>query len=331
MADVSGLVLTAEEKEFLQHPALGAVILFNRNFASPEQLHELVAEIKEIRSPDLLIAVDQEGGRVQRFRDQFVRLPALQELGADIDSSPEQALQRAFNGARLMALELRQYDVDFSFAPVLDIANPQSQIIGDRGFHSLPKHIPALAKAYIDGMKSAGMQATGKHFPGHGGVLEDSHLETPIDRRDLDTLRQQDLIPYQHLGNQIAAIMTAHISFPNVDPDLPTFSSFWIQQVLRKEIGFDGLVFSDDLTMKGAEEGGTPIERADKALAAGCDMILICNDPDNARIVAEHLGDRTQVNQTRLQRMQGENAAMQKNEITELASFLNNQSAAVNI
>jgi len=331
MADVSGLVLTAEERVFLQHPALGAIILFSRNFNSPQQLHKLITEIREIRSPSLLIAVDQEGGRVQRFRDQFVRLPALQHLGHDIDSHPEQALRRAYNGARLMALELRQYDVDFSFAPVLDIANPQSQIIGDRGFHHHPKHISALAKAYISGMNSAGMQATGKHFPGHGGVLEDSHLETPIDPRDLDALRQQDLIPYQHLGNQIAAIMTAHISFPNVDGDLPTFSSFWIQQVLRKEVGFDGLVFSDDLTMKGAENAGPPIERAEKALAAGCDMILICNDPDNARLVAEHLGDRIQVNQTRLQRMQGGQAAVHNKEITELSLSINDQAVVVGV
>ncbi len=307
---------------FLQHPALGAIILFRRNFASPKQLHDLVTEIRKIRSPSLLIAVDQEGGRVQRFRDEFVRLPALQELGSDIDTNPEQAIQRAFNGARLMALELRQYDIDFSFAPVLDIANPQSEIIGDRGFHSQPRHIATLAEAYIAGMTSAGMQATGKHFPGHGGVAEDSHLETPVDPRDLDALRKQDLIPYQHLGNQIAAIMTAHISFPNVDSALPTFSSFWIQQILRKEVGFDGLVFSDDLTMKGAEYAGIPIERAEKALAAGCDMILVCNDPDNARHIAEHLGDRIQVNQPRLQRMQGGKAVAKKNEIVELTASL---------
>ncbi len=236
MVDVAGLSLTNEERDFLQHPAVGAVILFSRNYDSPSQLKNLVAQIKRIRSPSLLIAVDQEGGRVQRFREHFFTLPPLESLGTDILTNPQQALQRAFNGARLMALELRQYGIDFSFAPVLDIANPSSEVIGNRGFHQQPDCITQLASAYVDGMVSAGMQATGKHFPGHGGVAEDSHLETPTDLHSLETLMRSDLKPYRELGNQLAAVMTAHVAFPNVDQDLPTFSSFWIQKELRQTL-----------------------------------------------------------------------------------------------
>ncbi len=322
MADVSGLSLTTEERRFLQQPALGAVILFSRNFESPAQLRNLINEIKQLRSPSLLIAVDQEGGRVQRFREHFVALPPLLSLGTDIRADPENAVQRAYSAARLMALELRKFGIDFSFAPVLDIANPKSQIIGDRGFHEHPDCITQLASAYIDGMMSAGMQATGKHFPGHGGVVEDSHLETPSDQRSFEEILRSDLKPYRQLGNQLAAVMTAHIAFPNIDQDLPTFSSFWIQKVLRQSLGFNGLVFSDDLTMKGAEVAGSPTQRANKALAAGCDMVLICNDPDSARSVASDLGENQAVNQPRLQRMRGKDIPTEVDEITKLRNAI---------
>ncbi len=319
MVDVAGFTLSVEEQEFLQHPAVGAVILFSRNFSSVQQVSELVTHIKSLRNPALLVAVDQEGGRVQRFRQGFTNLPPLLRLGQAYDCEPSRWHNMAYNTGRLMAAELRQIDVDFSFAPVLDVANLHSKIIGDRAFHQDPEIVGTIATSYINGMNSAGMEATGKHFPGHGGVLADSHLETPVDSRDLDNLLKTDLLPYFELGSRLGAVMTAHISFPSVDNQLPTFSAFWIGHVLRKTVGFNGLVFSDDLSMQGAQVAGDPQQRVNSALAAGCDMVLICNDPDVAREAAENLGSNYLPDQQRLQKMAGAVINVSSDEIVRLS------------
>ncbi len=289
MADVAGTELTSAEREFLRHPALGAIILFRRNYQSPEQLAELVRDIRAQRDPAPLIAVDQEGGRVQRFREGFTTLPPLFTLGRLHDSDPERALALAHDAGRLMAAELRRAGVDFSFAPVLDLSDPDSRVIGDRAFHADAAVITALAGRYIDGMASAGMRATGKHFPGHGGVVEDSHHELPIDPRPLEALWESDMLPYRTLHDRLGGVMTAHVLFPAVDEELPTYSRRWIGDLLRDRIGFRGIVFSDDLVMAGAAGAGDPPARARRALAAGCDMVLVCNDQDAASAVADDL------------------------------------------
>ncbi len=291
MVDVGGTGLTREDIELLSRPAVGAVILFSRNFESRSQIATLIDQIKSIRSPALLVAVDQEGGRVQRFKKGFSILPAALDFGRvyDKDRDRDRALALSLETGKLMARELIEVGVDFSFAPVLDCANCDSEVIGDRGFHQRPQVIAELADAFISGMNSAGMAATGKHFPGHGGVVEDSHAELPVDNRTLRELEDCDLIPYKNLAGKLAGIMTAHVHFPNIDDELPTWSPFWIQSILRQRLKFQGVVFSDDLSMKGAESAGTPLQRTQRALQAGCDMALICNDRPAASEVARKL------------------------------------------
>lgn len=307
MADVAGLALTEEERDFLRHPAVGAVILFSRNFGSKAQVTELIRNIRGLREPPLLVAVDQEGGRVQRFKEGFHALPPLHALGAKYDEDPKTATELAYTAGCLMAAELRQVGIDFSFAPVLDTADLDSSIIGDRALHDRADIIAELAEPYIRGMESAGMRATGKHFPGHGGVRADSHLELPVDRRPWDEIWERDLLPYRKLAPILGGIMTAHVLFPEVDDDVPTFSGFWIRETLRQRIGFEGVVFSDDLTMKGAADVGPMPERARRAMAAGCDMVLVCNDPDGAREVAANLGPGTTGGADKLTAMAGSN------------------------
>ncbi|MEA3292703.1 MAG: beta-N-acetylhexosaminidase [Pseudomonadota bacterium] len=282
MVDVEGLELIAEERKRLLHPACGGVILFARNFASREQVAALAAEIHALRDPPLLVAVDQEGGRIQRFREGFTRLPPAAMLGRVYDADPQRGLALSEDAGFIMAAELRRANIDLSFAPVLDLAGVESDVIGDRAFHHRPEAVAALAGAFIRGMARAGMRATGKHFPGHGGVAADSHLETPVDSRDLEQILALDLAPFRALHQRLGGIMTAHIRFPRIDAELPTFSPFWLQEILRQKTGFQGLVFSDDLTMGGAAVAGDPPARANKALRAGCDMVLVCNDPDAA-------------------------------------------------
>ena len=281
MLDVEGQNLLADDVRRLQDPGVGGVILFARNFANKPQISALISEIRALREPQLLISVDQEGGRVQRFKEGFTRLPPMAVFGQLYDTTGEdktEVLALASATAQLMAEELIDCGVDFSFAPVLDLGLHDQTVIGNRAFHVQPEKLIAIAGAFIAGMKAAGMQATGKHFPGHGHVLADSHLETPVDMRDLDDIRADDMLPFVALKDELAAVMTAHIDFPEVDGALPTFSSFWLKHILREEVGFKGLVFSDDLTMHGACVGGNIIERADLAIAAGCDMVLVCND-----------------------------------------------------
>ena len=274
---LSGPSLTAEEREVLAHPLIGGVILFERNHESPEQLRALIAALRGVRAW-LLVTVDQEGGRVQRLRAGFTRLPPLGWLGEVHERTPNDALAAARTLGWLMATELRAYDIDASFAPVLDVAG-NTEIIGARAFHADPAVVAALATAYVAGMREAGMGATGKHFPGHGSVRGDSHLELPCDARPLEAIRAHDLRPFAALAPTLAAVMTAHVVYPAACTQPASFSRYWIDTVLRRQLGFAGAVVSDDLEMAGAVVMGDVLARAEQALAAGCDLLPVCNDP----------------------------------------------------
>jgi beta-N-acetylhexosaminidase len=290
MLGLEGLELSAEEKEILRHPLVGGIILFTRNHQSPEQVARLVHTIHELRQPSLLVAVDQEGGRVQRFRQGFTRLPPLRCFGETYEQSPTRAMESAYLTGWLMATELRAVGVDFSFAPVLDLDRGLSQIIGNRAFHGDPHVVTQLAIAYADGMQKAGMAAVGKHFPGHGGVVADSHVELPVDDRSLTELMAEDLSVFQRtVEHGIAAIMPAHVVFPQIDRLPASFSFPWLTEILRHRLGFQGAIISDDLDMQGSWVMGSPPERAQAALAAGCDMVLACNDRQAAIAMLDHL------------------------------------------
>jgi len=291
MLDVAGLVLTDEDRQLLRHPGTGALILFSRNYESPAQLTALVADIRA-QNPDILIAVDQEGGRVQRFRDGFTRLPPMRCLGELYDRDPSAALQASRELGLLMAAELIPHGIDISFAPVLDLDFGASSVIGDRSFHADADVVVALVAAFTDGMAAAGMAATGKHFPGHGFVQGDSHLELPIDSRSLDEIRAQDMAPFIKLADRLAGMMLAHIVYEKVDSQPAGFSPFWLKTVLRDELGYRGLIFSDDLSMEGAVGAGNYAQRAAAALDAGCDMVLVCNDRPGAIEVLRYLEQR---------------------------------------
>ncbi len=281
MADIAGLTLTDTEKERLCHPAVGSVILFSRNYESPEQLQDLTAEIHHLRTPSLLIAVDHEGGRVQRFRQGFTHLPAMRRYGELFDVDPAEALQQCSTAGWLMASELLELGVDFSFAPIADIESGLSDVIGDRAFHSKPGIASELALSFMLGMRKAGMAATAKHFPGHGSVQGDSHHMIPVDDRPFQTLSDNDLVPFRvMIASAVEGIMTAHVIYPQMDELPPTFSRYWLQQILREKLGYRGLIFSDDLSMAGAKMAGGPMERATAAMDAGCDVVLVCNDTD---------------------------------------------------
>jgi beta-N-acetylhexosaminidase len=277
MVDVAGKALTAEDRELLRHPLIGSVILFTRNYENPEQLAALVAEIRALRTPPLLVAVDHEGGRVQRFRDGFSVLPPARRMGLEHDLDAQQGLQLARAMGWLMAAELRAVGVDFSFAPCVDLDYGVSEIIGDRAYHSQAETVARLALAVMQGMKQAGMAATAKHFPGHGAVVADSHLALPVDRRDLIDLAP-DLLPYRRLiPNELAAVMMGHVLFPAVDSVPASFSRRWVGEILRGELDFRGVIFADDLTMEGATVMGGVVARAEAALDAGCDVLPVCN------------------------------------------------------
>lgn len=286
MLDVGGLSLTAEDKEVLQHPKVGGVILFHRNFAELGQLHALTAEIKAI-NPELIIAVDQEGGRVQRFLEGFTRLAPLGDLGALYAEDPKQAEKQAKIHAHTMASELLDAGVDLSFTPVLDRNIGVSSVIGDRSFHGDAHVITELGRAYITAMHEAGMPATGKHFPGHGAVVADSHFDLPIDTRDFTTIVETDLVPFMELAPLLDAVMVAHVVYQQVSDLLAGFDPFWLHDVLRQRCGFKGVVFSDCLSMAATKTFGSFSERADLALSAGCDMVLVCNDRAGAIAVLE--------------------------------------------
>lgn len=307
MVDVQGLELSAEERELLQHPAVGGVIMFSRNYDCPEQLQQLARAIHKLRQPPLLIAVDQEGGRVQRFRDRFFRLPPVGRFGEMYRQDRGKALALAHEAGWLMASEVLSVGVDLSFAPVLDLDLGISTVIGDRAFHRRPEAVTELALAYQRGMHEAGMATVGKHFPGHGGVAVDSHHALPEDDRPLVDLEMKDLIPFERLiHNGLNGIMAAHVRYPHVDSQPAGFSPRWLTDILRGSLGFQGAIFSDDLSMGGAEWAGDYPERARMALQAGCDMVLVCNQPECAARVVESLaGYNDPAAHLRLARMHG--------------------------
>ncbi|MBS3916480.1 MAG: beta-N-acetylhexosaminidase [Sulfuritalea sp.] len=285
MLDVEGPRLSAEERELLLHPLVGGIILFKRNFESLAVLQELTFEIHALRNPPLLIAIDHEGGRVQRFRHGFTVLPPMGAIGALWDSDPARALATASAAGYVLAAELRACGVDLSFTPVLDLDYGSSEIIGNRAFHRDPAVVAALAGALNAGLRRAGMANVGKHFPGHGFVVADSHLAIPVDERPVPAL-YADFSPYrEHRQMDLAAVMPAHVIYEHLDPNPAGFSSYWLRYVLRGELGFDGVIFSDDLSMEGASFAGGFVERANAALDAGCDMVLVCNNPDAARLL----------------------------------------------
>jgi beta-N-acetylhexosaminidase len=305
MVDIAGTELCAEDVRVLAHPLVGSVLLFTRNYINPQQLAALTAAIRAVRTPHLLIAVDHEGGRVQRFREGFTRLPAVRLLGRRFGEDRHDALQLAHSVGWLMAGELRAVGVDFSFAPCVDLDYGVSEIIGDRAFHSDPDTVAALAVATLSGMREAGMAAVAKHFPGHGAVVADSHVALPVDRREFVDL-EGDIRPYRPLiGNHIAGVMAAHVVFPAVDALPASLSPRWITGVLRGELGFHGCVFADDLTMGGAAAFGSVIERAELAFAAGCDVLPICNDRNSVESVLGHFAPdaASPASQARLVRM----------------------------
>lgn len=279
MLGIVGTALTAADRVRLTHPLAGGVILFARNFESPAQLLELTTEIRALRSPSLLIAVDQEGGRVQRFQDGFTRLPAMRVLGEIWDDSAERALHLAKQTGYVLAAELKACGVDLSFTPVLDLDYGQSYVIGSRAFHRQPEVVAVLASALMAGMQSAGMVAVGKHFPGHGAIAADTHLETVTDGRNYTIIEQEDLLPFKELIHAgLAGVMAAHVTYPAVDTYPTSLSSVWLQRTLRHELSFEGCIFSDDLCMQAAKNYGSITQRTAQALQAGCDMALICNE-----------------------------------------------------
>jgi beta-N-acetylhexosaminidase len=290
MVDVVGLELTEQERDILRHPLVGGVILFSRNYESPEQIVELTTSIRALRDPHLLISVDHEGGRVQRFRKGFTRLPPVGAMGKQYLNDPQKALEDTEISGWLMAAELRAVGVDFSFAPVLDLDYGVSEVIGDRSFHRDPAAVSVLARAYIKGMKRAWMPAVGKHFPGHGAVEVDSHLGLPVDLRYFEDMLQADMLPFRLLCQQdLAGIMPAHIVYEKSDSLPAGFSPFWIKEILRDKFGFQGAILSDDLSMEGAAIMGGSLERAEAALSAGCDMVLVCNKPESVIEVIDGL------------------------------------------
>lgn len=290
MSDVRGFALEAVETEMLRHPLVGGVILFARNFESPAQLRRLTAEIRALRAPELLICVDHEGGRVQRFKEGFTPIPAMRRIGNIADQDKAMAGSAAEAAGCVLAVELLSHGIDFSFTPVLDVDFGQSSVIGDRAFADTPARIAELAGALLRGMDQAGMAGVGKHFPGHGHVRADSHIAVPVDDRDLAEIEAADMEPYRLLiPLGLAGVMPAHVIYPKVDSKPAGFSEVWLKRILRGRLAFDGMIFSDDLSMEGASVAGDVIARGEAALAAGCDMVLVCNAPHEAARLLEGL------------------------------------------
>lgn len=324
MLDVRGTELDADDIRRLQHPLVGGVILFARNYKSPAQLKALTASIHAVRQPPLLIAVDHEGGRVQRFREGFTVLPPMRELGKLWDENPKHAKQLAGVAGWILAAELRAHGIDFSFTPVLDVDFGNSTVIGNRAFHRDTQAIADLAQALMAGLRRGGMAVVGKHFPGHGYVAADSHTEIPVDERDLPQIERVDMEPFRRMVEAgMQAVMPAHVIYPQVDDKPAGFSQIWLQQILRKHLGFNGVIFSDDLSMEGAVVAGNVTQRAEAALQAGCDMVLVCNRPDLADELLDTLkADMSAVSLARLARMHGAHHAADMNALRENAEFM---------
>ena len=290
MLDIDGLALSPADRDLLREPAVGGVILFSRNFESVAQVSELVSEIRALRSPPLLVAVDHEGGRVQRFREGFTVMPPMRHIGREYDRDRSSGLAVARKAGWLIASELRAAGIDLCFAPCVDLDWGISEIIGNRAFHRKPDAVSELAEAFARGLRSAGMAAVAKHFPGHGAVVADSHLKLPVDRREYGLILD-DMRPYERMMNTsvVAGVMLAHIVYSEIDSMPAGFSEYWIQRELRSRLGFGGAVFCDDLSMKATASYGRMAKRARLALDAGCDMILVCNDRDAAHQAVESL------------------------------------------
>ncbi len=324
MLDIEGTELNEHDIRRLQHPLVGGVILFARNYQSPAQLKALTSAIHEVRQPPLLIAVDHEGGRVQRFREGFTRIPAMRELGKIWDKNRKRAKELAEQAGWVLAAELRAHGVDFSFTPVLDIDYGNSGVIGDRAFHRDVRGIADISHSLMTGLKKGGMQAVGKHFPGHGFVAADSHVDIPVDERSFSQIEEEDIEPFRRMVDfGLPAIMPAHVIYPKVDSRPAGFSSVWLQQVLRRHLGFNGVVFSDDLSMEGAVVAGGVTQRAEAALGAGCDMVLVCNRPDLADELLANLNVKmSAVSMARLARMHGRPHPPSMVELHESAEFI---------
>ncbi|QLQ02602.1 MAG: beta-N-acetylhexosaminidase [Thiobacillus sp.] len=325
MLDVAGTELTDDDRRRLGHPLVGGVILFSRNYRDPAQLAALTAEIHALKPAPLLIGVDHEGGRVQRFREGFTRLPPMRAFGEIWNTHPQQAKHLARETGFVLASELRAHGIDFSFAPVLDLDYGASSVIGDRAFHADPHAVFQLGQAMMLGMKDAGMAACGKHFPGHGFVVADSHVDVPVDNRTLADIAVADLVPFRLMIEAgLAAIMPAHVIYPNVDDKPAGFSRVWLQKLLRHQLGFDGAVFSDDLCMAGAAVAGGVVERVTAALEAGCDMALVCNRPDLADDVLANLKvDWPAPSRARLARMHGHPHPQTLTQLRESTRYVN--------
>jgi len=302
--DVVGTALTDDDRKRLSHPAAGGVILFSRNFQSCEQLSALTDEIERLREPALPICVDHEGGRVQRFREGFSAIPPMRELGRLWDRDRPAGRQAARAIAYVVGAELAAHGVDFSFAPVLDLDYGSSSVIGDRALHFDPTAVGALGASLVQGFADAGMAAVAKHFPGHGFAEADSHVAVPRDERTVKEIFKKDLLPFKSVIDAgLAAVMPAHVIYTQADAEPAGYSKYWLQEVLRGKLGFGGLIFSDDLSMEGAGTAGGIPERARAALAAGCDMVLLCNDPAGQETLLESLGDAALASPERLERM----------------------------
>ena len=304
VVDVLGPTLTDEDRSRIRHPAAGAVILFARNYENPEQLAALTADIERQREPALPVCVDHEGGRVQRFKEGFTAIPPMRTLGKQWDRDRAKARELATSIGYVIASELGAHGVDFSFAPVLDLDYGGSSVIGDRALHFDPTAVGALGACLVKGLAQGGVGAVGKHFPGHGYAEADSHVAVPRDDRSFKEILRKDIVPYRAVIEAgLAGVMPAHVIYPQVDPQPAGYSSHWLQEVLRKQLGFQGIIFSDDLSMEGAAVAGGPPERARAAIAAGCDMVLLCNNPGGLDQLLQSLADVQLVNVAGLDRM----------------------------
>ena len=304
VVDVLGPVLTEEDRERIRHPAAGAVILFARNYENPEQLAALTADVERQREPALPVCVDHEGGRVQRFKEGFTAIPPMRTLGKQWDRDREKARELATSIGYVIASELGAHGVDFSFAPVLDLDYGGSSVIGDRALHFDPTAVGALGACLVKGLAQGGVGAVAKHFPGHGYAEADSHVAVPRDERSFREIARKDIVPYKAVIEAgLAGVMPAHVIYPQVDSQPAGYSTHWLQEVLRKQLGFQGIVFSDDLSMEGAAVAGGPPERARAAMQAGCDMVLLCNNPAGLDALLQSLGEVQMANPERLDRM----------------------------